>query len=322
MPNAHQNRLANKIPVDESQPYAVLVEDERSNAGAIEPVLTVFLTNRECPFQCTYCDLWKHTLNHTVSAGAIGRQIQYALDQHRNDLPRTIKLYNSGNFFDAKAIPPGDLPEIAKLLAPFDRVIVENHPKLCGDEVLGFRDLLGDRQLEVAMGLEVWDDDLLAKYDKGMTTDDFFEACQLLVSEEIDTRAFILAPAPLVSRPADALEHATSSCNLAWMAGVNACCLVPLRPDVLSSEALDATTPTTLALIERATEHAGGLKDILFEDRRLFVDLWDMPRIATCEHCRDRRIARLDAMNRTQDFDEEPIACDCDAAERDWMSEP
>jgi uncharacterized Fe-S cluster-containing MiaB family protein len=319
--NAHQNRLANKFPVDESRPYAVLVEDERSIAGSLEPVLTVFLTNRECPFSCTYCDLWKHTLNHTVSPGAMGREIQYAIDQHKEDLPRTIKLYNSGNFFDPKAIPPGDLPEIAKLLTPFERVIVENHPKLCGDQVLRFRDLLGDPQLEVAMGLEVWDDVLLAQYEKGMTTNDFLRATQFLLQEGIDTRAFILVPPPLVSRPREAMQLARLSCSTAWEVGVNACCLVPLRPDVLSSDALETTAPTTLALVENAMENAAAGRLAAFEESRLFVDLWDMPRIATCERCRVRRIARLETMNRSQEFDVEPILCDCDAAERKWIRE-
>ncbi len=48
--------------MDPFRPYAFLSEDERSREGAIVPVNTIFLTNRECPWHCVMCDLWKNTL--------------------------------------------------------------------------------------------------------------------------------------------------------------------------------------------------------------------------------------------------------------------
>ncbi|MCA9056229.1 MAG: radical SAM protein, partial [Planctomycetaceae bacterium] len=113
------------------QPYHSLVEDERTADGTVEPVGTIFLTNRECPFHCLMCDLWKNTLTERVPTGAIPAQIDAALAA----LPpvRHVKLYNSGNFFDAQAIPPEDHAAIASRLHGMRTVIVENHPRLCGD---------------------------------------------------------------------------------------------------------------------------------------------------------------------------------------------
>src|ERR1700738_1662789 len=107
-------------------PYAFFSEPECSARGEVVQVSTVFLTNRECPWRCLMCDLWKNTLTETVPLGAIPTQIDYALQQ----LPtaRQIKLYNSGSFFDPHAIPPQDHPAIAKQTANFERVIVECHP--------------------------------------------------------------------------------------------------------------------------------------------------------------------------------------------------
>src|SRR5215467_17516 len=135
--------------LDPRRPYAFFVEEERSATGEIVEVATVFLTNRECPWRCLMCDLWRNTLTATVPVGAILEQIDYALAQ----LPKSrhIKLYNSGSFFDRKAIPREDYPAIANRVRAFERTIVECHPSLIGEACLKFRDLLPN-QLEVAMG--------------------------------------------------------------------------------------------------------------------------------------------------------------------------
>jgi hypothetical protein len=123
------------------------------------------------------CDLWQNTLTETLPVGAIPAQIDYALEQCRAGIPpavktledqerigrrhdaieqcsksqgsrdarpalRQIKLYNSGSFFDPRAVPPGDYVAISSRVCGFERVIVECHPALVGDSVLKFRDLL------------------------------------------------------------------------------------------------------------------------------------------------------------------------------------
>src|SRR6267154_2465291 len=87
-----------KYPVDPHLPVAFFVEQEPAAEGPVDDVATILLANRECPFRCLFCDLWKYTTDERVPAGAIPRQIEQALAR----LPpaRHIKLYNSGNFFD------------------------------------------------------------------------------------------------------------------------------------------------------------------------------------------------------------------------------
>jgi uncharacterized Fe-S cluster-containing MiaB family protein len=63
------------------RPWAFFVEEERSASGEIVPVATVFLTNRECPWRCLMCDLWRNTLTDVTPARAIPAQIDYALKQ-------------------------------------------------------------------------------------------------------------------------------------------------------------------------------------------------------------------------------------------------
>ena len=129
-----------KNRVNPRLPFAFTSERERSAAGDVDDVSVIFLTNRECPYRCLMCDLWKNTIDDRVPEGAIPEQIDHALA--RLPAARHIKLYNSGNFFDAQAIPPSDWPAIADRVASFQTTIVENHPRLCGQGCVRFRDLI------------------------------------------------------------------------------------------------------------------------------------------------------------------------------------
>lgn len=295
-----------KADVDPAVPYAYLVEPERTAAGAVEDVATVFLTNRECPFRCLMCDLWTHTTDEMVSEGAIPAQIDFALDR----LPpaRHIKLYNSGNFFDRKAIPPSDYDAIAARVANFDTVIVENHPKLCGEACVDFRDRLHGR-FEVALGLETAHPTVLDRLNKRMTRDDFHRAVAFLRAHDIDVRTFILLRPPFMSE-AEGVEWALRSIEFAFDAGVQTCSVVPTRPgngmmQQLADEGHYA--PPSMESIETVLE-AG----VRMGHGRVFMDLWDLERFYDCPDCGPARRERLHQMNLTQTVPD-PVACTCAA---------
>lgn len=187
--------------LDPRRPFAFLVEEEYSATREVVPVATVFLTNRECPWRCVMCDLWRNTLTEKLPIGAIPQQIDYALAQ----LPpaRQIKLYNSGSFFDPGAIPIEDYRAIAARANLFDRTIVESHPSLINQNCFNFRDQLSN-QLEVAMGLETVHPEILKRLNKRIDLDQFAAASQRLRSNGIDLRVFILVQPPFM-KPDEAL---------------------------------------------------------------------------------------------------------------------
>lgn len=296
-----------RAELDPNRPYEFLREDERAANGAVVPVSTIFLTNRECPWRCVMCDLWKNTLSERVAAGAIPRQIEYALE--RLPAARQIKLYNSGSFFDQQAIPREDYGEIARLVAGFDRTIVECHPALIGQSCLEFRDLLGQR-LEVAMGLETAHPVVLERLNKRMTLDQFAQAAEFLRSNGIDLRVFILVQPPFLPVE-EALHWAQRSLDFAFACGATAASLIPARGGNGAMEALARRgefTPPSLATVEAAIAYGVGLKR-----GRVFADLWDLRHAKpACDHCYPARIARLQAMNLGQEMIE-PIGCaDCE----------
>ncbi|GAB5520477.1 MAG: Fe-S oxidoreductase [Rhodothermales bacterium] len=284
-----------KAAVDPMVPYAFLVEPEHAASGYVEDVATLFLTNRECPFRCLMCDLWQHTTDAPVPVGAIPAQIDYALA--RLPAAKHIKLYNSGNFFDRKAIPPEDYTAIAERVRGFETVIVENHPKLCGEAVVRFRNLIAPARLEVALGLETIHPDVLPRLNKRMTLGEYERAVRFLRSHNIDVRTFILLRPPWLSE-AEGVRWAVKSLVYAFEVGVQCAAVVPVRGGNGTMERLAAEgdfTPPSLASMEAVLE-AG----LARKKGRVLMDLWDAERFATCADCAKTRIARLHRMNLSQ----------------------
>lgn len=285
-----------KEPVDPWRPYAHLVEDERTADGRIEAVATLFLTNRECPLRCLMCDLWRHTLDASVPLGAIPAQIDFALAT----LPaaRHLKLYNSGNFFDRQAIPLADHAAIAKRARGFRTLIVENHPRLCGDDCRRFQDLLGpDVEFEIALGLETIHPDVLPRLNKRMTVDDFARAAERLRSWDIHVRAFVLLRPPYLSE-AEGIEWAVRSVEFARSSGARCVSVIPVRGGNGMMERLAAQgdfVPPSLAALEEVCA-----RTVRADAGRLLVDLWDAEKFARCATCGPARIARLAAINLSQ----------------------
>ena len=278
---------------DPLRPYAFFAEDEIDAAGEQAATATLFLTNRECPYRCLMCDLWQDTLDEPTGQGAIPAQIAYALER----LPacRQIKLYNSGSFFDPKAIPPEDYPEIARLTAPFERVIVECHPALIGKRMLAFRDLIAG-QLEVAIGLETVHPVALERLNKRFDVDCFRRAAAFLRSNRVDLRVFLLVRPPYLSEE-EGVEWAKRSLDVSFECGATACTLIPVRAGNGAMELLQASgewAPPRLSSVEAAQEYG-----ISLGQGRVFVDLWDADKQAGCV-CAPARIARMAEMNKTQ----------------------
>ncbi len=298
-------RRGRRNPVDPLLPYAFFAEQERSAAGEILPTATIFLANRECPWRCVMCDLWRNTLAETVPQGAIPQQVDYALQ--RLPAARQVKLYNSGSFFDPRAIPPEDHPRIAAGVRACERVIVECHPTLVNKSCVHFRDLLGGR-LEVAMGLETAHPETLAKLNKHMTLEMFASAARFLREKEIDLRVFILVKPPFM-REEDAFEWAARSVEFAFDCGATAATLIPTRGGNGAMEELAAAgdfAPPALQTLESAVEYG-----ISLNRGRVFADLWDADAWPGCATCRERRIARLRAMNLEQKIPAQPPCDQC-----------
>ena len=265
--------------VDPQKPYAWLIEKERTISGKIEDIAIIFLTNRECSFHCLMCDLWKNTTDESVPLGSIPNQIEWALNQ----LPpvKHLKLYNSGSFFDERAIPKEDYQKIASLISSLETVIVECHPKLINEKCLAFRDMLKP-ELQIALGLETVHTETLSKLNKQMTLDDFSKAVSFLNKHSIKSRAFILLRPPFQSEE-EGVFWAEKSIDFAFSSGIECCTIIPVRAgngalDLLQEQGNFA--PPEIQSLETVLEYGIGLNK-----GRVFADTWDLGLFSNCDNC-------------------------------------
>lgn len=283
-----------KPEVDPWEFLDALLETER-RFGKRESVVTLFLAGKECPFTCVFCDLWKYTLDRPTPVGALSRQIDLALDALGPEAgsATTIKLYNASNFFDPRAVPDEELEGIARRMEPYDRVVVESHPRFVGSRTWRFAERIGGR-LEVAMGLESVHPEVLPKLNKSMTVEDFDRAAVALLAHDVSLRAFVLLGVPYLL-PAEQAEWSARTVEHAVTTGAEQVTIIPVRGGNGEMERLGAEgqwTPPTLELLEDAVE-----RSVSVGEGTVCVDLWDIDRLVSCGECGDRRVGRLESMN-------------------------
>jgi uncharacterized Fe-S cluster-containing MiaB family protein len=333
--------------VDPQRPYAFLIEQECAANGEPVDIATIFLTNRECPWRCLMCDLWKNTLTESIPTGAIPAQIDFALarlagtrsaasvtcsSDAMERVPtrlRQIKLYNNGSFFDPRAIPPGDFPAIAQRLAPFERVVVECHPALVGESALRFQDLLAAADVGP---LEKGEASARPPSHVGgchrrLEVAMGLETAHPQVLEKLNKRMTLdqyaqaaeflsqhgiaLRAFVLVKPPflddAQALEWSRRSIDFAFDCGATVVSLIPTRPGNGALEAL--TDRVEFSTPKLATLEAALDYGIRLKRGRVFADLWDLEEFSGCPACFLARKERLGMMNLRQVL-LPPVSCE------------
>jgi hypothetical protein len=284
-----------KRPADPRRAHGWLIEEERRPDGSRERALTVFLAGAECPFTCSFCDLWQWTLDGPTPPGALVAQLEGVLDTLDGPMPDRLKLYTASNFFDRRAVPRDDLPALACLAAPFGAVTVESHASTIGAATLDFAHSIAGR-LEVAVGLETVHARAMALLNKRLDLSGFDAAASFLAAGGIDLRAFVLLGAPYV--PADeSVEWAVRTVEHAVACGAAVVSIIPVRGgngEMERLRALGAFTPPTLGELEDTLDRCIALGRTV-----VTADLWDVERLPACEACRSRRVERLGRINVT-----------------------
>jgi radical SAM enzyme (TIGR01210 family) len=297
-----------KARVDAYVAHGSVLEEERRPGGRIERALTVFLTGAECPFTCSFCDLWQWTLDGPTPPGALTRQLERVLEGAGGDArdgaardgvtrdarpPDRLKLYNASNFFDQRAVPSEDMLGIAKLAAPFAAITVESHASTIGPRTLEFSRQISGR-LEVAMGLETIHPTAAAQLNKRLDLARFDSAARFLSENGIDLRVFVLLGAPYVSVD-ETVAWTVRTVEYAVERGASVVSIIPVRAgngELERLQGLGHFTPPTLSQLEESLDLS-----LRFTSAVVTADLWDTDRLSACEHCRPDRVERLRRVN-------------------------
>jgi radical SAM enzyme (TIGR01210 family) len=275
--------------------HGSVLEGERRPGGKVERALTVFLTGAECPFTCSFCDLWQWTLDGPTPPGALTRQLESVLEARDGQTPDRLKLYNASNFFDQRAVPSEDVLGIAKLAAPFAAITVESHANTIGAKTLEFARQIPGR-LEVAVGLETIHPAAAAQLNKRLNLARFDTAARFLLDNGVDLRVFVLLGAPHVGAD-ESVAWTARTVEYAVERGASVVSIIPVRGgngEMERLQALGEFTPPTLSQLEDALDDC-----LQFTSSVVTADLWDAERLAACERCGSDRIARLQRLNVT-----------------------
>lgn len=286
--------------VDPYRAHGSLLEEERRPDGRIERALTVFLAGAECPFTCSFCDLWRWTVTGPTPVGALPAQLAGVLRSHEDTRPRAdrLKLYNASNFFDRRAVPVADLRPIAQFAAPFAGVTVESHASTIGPAALEFARHLEGSRLEIAVGLETIHPLAAAHLNKRLDLAVFERGARWLTDHDMDLRVFVLLGAPYVPRD-ESIEWVLRTAEYAVQHGASIVSIIPVRGGNGEMERLQALghfTPPTLLELEEALDRCLSL---VAGAAVVTADVWDVERLAACGHCRLARVERIRRLNVT-----------------------
>jgi radical SAM enzyme (TIGR01210 family) len=290
--------------VDAYKAHGSVLEEERRPDGRVEQVLTVFLAGAECPFTCSFCDLWRFTLDGPTPHGALTRQLESVIQAIDGPAPDRLKIYNASNFFDQRAVPLEDVLGMARLAAPFSAVTVESHANTIGPRTLAFARQISGR-LEVAVGLETIHPLAIERLNKRLDLARFDSAARFLSENGVDLRVFVLLGAPHVA-PEESVAWTVRTVEYAVERGAAVVSIIPVRGgngEMERLQGLGQFTPPTLSQLEECLDLCVRLSGSVVN-----ADLWDVQRIPSCDHCRSERVARLRRLNITGRL-EPRVAC-------------
>lgn len=192
---------------------------------------------------CTMCSYLLDGSSRTPSSDEIFNQFQDAMRKlEKESAPLSVKIYTSGSFLDTEEIPSDARNRILKEIADDDRVkevVLESRPEYIEDSALAeVRTILGDRIIEIGMGLESSSDIVRSLcINKNFDLKAFKESVEIGKKHNVGTRAYVLLKPPFLTER-DALLDAQHTVSDAINAGVSTISFNPVN--VQSSTLVEA----------------------------------------------------------------------------------
>lgn len=183
---------------------------------------------------CTMCSYLLDGVQERPTSDQIVAQFKFALSELEGKKPPlSVKIYTSGSFLDNEEIPQQARSEILGMIAEDEHIrelVLESRPEYVTNEILSnIRKILGDRTIEIGMGLESANDTVRAVcINKNFDLQMFSAALKTAKSHNIGLRAYVLLKPPLLTER-DALLDAVYTVQKARELGVTTVSLNPVN---------------------------------------------------------------------------------------------
>jgi radical SAM enzyme (TIGR01210 family) len=161
---------------------------------------------------CTMCSYLLDGASKNPTSDEFLLQFRTALGQlERQSPPFSVKIYTSGSFLDPDEVPTDARIRIMEDIAQDDRiqeVVLESRPEYVNDQVLTeIRNTLGDRTIELGMGLESSSDIVRSVcINKNFDFASFKHSVEASKKYDIGIRAYVLLKPPFMSEQSALLD--------------------------------------------------------------------------------------------------------------------
>ncbi|HEV2165649.1 MAG TPA: archaeosine biosynthesis radical SAM protein RaSEA [Thermoplasmata archaeon] len=163
---------------------------------------------------CSMCGYSRDTLGRAATSDELASQISEARSAYRGE--PYVKVYTSGSFLDDREVDPASrLALVSAFRDGARRFLFETLPEFATPEALSPLSEAFPGQLEVAMGLESADPEVLRRFvNKGSPPQEYLEAADRVRALGIPTKAYLLLKPPYLSER-EAVEDVVRSVEVA-----------------------------------------------------------------------------------------------------------
>ena len=162
-----------------------------------ENTVTIVIESGKCAWgKCVFCGFGKN-IGIQPNVEKLKEIFIKKMKKFEDVNIRTLKIFCSGSFLDDNQFPP----EFRKYVNDYcsthgiENLVIETRPEFITSEKL--KDF-SNVSLCVAIGLEVADDKILRKLNKGITLQDYEDAVNILRENNVRVRTYLLANPPFV----------------------------------------------------------------------------------------------------------------------------
>ncbi len=207
--------------------------------GTLGTALSLVLGTQGCSYArgdqggCTMCSYLLDGTERKPTHDELMSQFKGAMKKLDDQtVPLSVKIYTSGSFLDTEEVSAETRDAILSLLSTDERVaevVIESRPEYVTSSVMAqVRTILGERHIEIGMGLESSNDTIREIcVNKGFTLEDFQKALEIAREYKIGTRAYVLLKPPFLTEK-DALTDSINTIKDAIDMGVTTISMNPV----------------------------------------------------------------------------------------------